>query len=49
MEAVYKQKARPLIGLAGNITYVIDIELLLFIVTSLPEYDFEIAGKLDMR
>ena len=43
-----KKKEKPLIGLAGNITYVIDIELLIFIVKSLPEYDFEIAGKLDM-
>lgn len=44
-----RQKVRPLIGLAGNITYVIDIELLLFLVSSLPEYDFEIAGKLDLN
>jgi hypothetical protein len=44
-----KQKARPLIGLAGNINYVIDIELLLFIAERLPEYDFEIAGKLDLK
>lgn len=44
-----KQKDRPLIGLAGNIDYVIDIDLLIFIVRKLPEYDFEIAGKLDLN
>ncbi len=43
-----RQKPRPLIGLAGNITYVIDIELLIFIISRLPECDFEIAGKLDL-
>lgn len=43
-----RQKSRPLIGLAGNINYVIDIGLLLFIIEYLPEYDFEIAGKLDL-
>lgn len=43
-----KHKSRPLIGLAGNVDYVIDIELLLFVVKKLPEYDFEIAGKLDL-
>jgi hypothetical protein len=44
-----KTKSRPRIGLAGNITYVIDIELLLYIGTNLPDYDFEIAGKVDLK
>jgi len=44
-----RQKTRPLIGLAGNINYVIDIELLHFVIKQLPEYDFEIAGKLDLN
>ena len=43
-----KALSRPKIGLAGNITYVIDIELLLFISKSLTDYDIEIAGKLDI-
>ena len=43
-----KEKSRPLVGLAGNINYVIDIELLHFVIERLPEYDFEIAGKLDL-
>lgn len=43
-----KHKTRPLIGLAGNIDFVIDIELLRFVVAGLPDYDFEIAGKLDL-
>jgi hypothetical protein len=42
-------KSRPLIGLAGNITYVIDIELLIYIIKNLQEYDFEIAGKLELN
>lgn len=42
-------KSRPLVGLAGNINYVIDIELLIYIAECLPEYDFEIAGKLDVN
>jgi hypothetical protein len=44
-----KEKSRPLIGLAGNINYVIDIELLHYVAANLPEYDFEIAGKLDLN
>jgi hypothetical protein len=43
-----RQKTKPIIGLAGNIDYVIDIGLLIFIARNLPEYDFEIAGKLDL-
>ena len=43
-----RQKAKPLIGLAGNIDYVIDIGLLIFVAKNLPEYDFEIAGKLNL-
>lgn len=43
-----KPKSRPLIGLAGNIDYVIDIDLLFFAIKKLPEFDFEIAGKLDL-
>ena len=41
------EKKKPLIGFAGNIDFVIDIELLLFITEKLSEYDFEIAGKTD--
>ena len=48
-EPFFKDKSRPLIGLAGNINYVIDIELLHFVISRLPEYDFEIAGKLDLN
>jgi glycosyltransferase involved in cell wall biosynthesis len=47
-ESFVKEKSRPLIGLAGNINYVIDIELLYFIIAQLPEYDFEIAGKIEL-
>lgn len=43
-----KKKLRPLIGLAGNINYVIDIELLHFVIVQLPGYDYEIAGKLEL-
>jgi len=43
-----KQKSRPLIGLAGNIDYVIDIELLNYIATKLSDCDFEFAGKLKL-
>ena len=39
---------RPVIGMAGNINYVIDIELLIYITSQLPEYNFEIAGKLNL-
>ncbi len=49
LEPFVKEKSKPLIGLAGNINYVIDIELLYFIIAQLPEYDFEIAGKLDLN
>lgn len=42
-------KSRPLIGLAGNIDFVIDIDLLIYIAEHLPDYDFEIAGKLDLN
>jgi hypothetical protein len=48
-ESCIKKKSRPLIGLAGNIDFVIDIELLVFVISHLPEYDFEIAGKLDLN
>lgn len=48
-ETYIRHKSRPLIGLAGNINYVIDVELLLYITKQLPEYDFEIAGKLDLN
>lgn len=44
-----RPKAKPLVGLAGNINYVIDIELLIYLAERLPEYDFEIAGKLDLN
>jgi hypothetical protein len=44
-----RQKAKPVIGLAGNIDYVIDIGLLIFIAKNLPEYDIEIAGKLELN
>ncbi|NJK98373.1 MAG: glycosyltransferase family 1 protein [Bacteroidales bacterium] len=44
-----KLKKKPLIGLAGNINYVIDIQLLIFIVKSLPQYDFELAGKIELN
>jgi hypothetical protein len=47
-ETGIKKKTKPLIGLAGNIDFVIDIELLHFIAVQLPGYDFEIAGKLDL-
>jgi hypothetical protein len=47
LEHCIRKKSRPVIGLAGNIDFVIDIELLRFIVSQLPQYDFEIAGKLD--
>jgi hypothetical protein len=43
-----RKKEKPVIGLAGNIDYVIDISLLIFIAKNLPECDFEIAGKLDL-
>jgi len=43
-----KKKVNPLIGLAGNIDYVIDIGLLIFIAKNLPEYDVELAGKLNL-
>jgi hypothetical protein len=44
-----RKKVKPLIGFAGNIDYVIDIGLLIFITKNLPEYDFEIAGKLNLN
>lgn len=43
-----KPKQRDLIGLAGNINYVIDLKLLKFIAQGLPEIDLEIAGKVDL-
>lgn len=44
----FRQKQnRPLIGLAGNIDYVIDLELLGYIAENLPEFDLAIAGKID--
>jgi hypothetical protein len=44
-----KESQRPVIGLAGNINYVIDIELLIYIASELTEYDFEFAGKLELN
>lgn len=44
-----KSKNRPLVGLAGNIDFVIDIRLIKYIAEQIPEYDFEIAGKLDLN
>lgn len=44
-----KAKTRPLVGLAGNINYVIDIELLIYLAEKLPEIDFEFAGKIDLN
>ncbi len=44
-----RQRTRPLIGLAGNIDYVIDIELLVYIARNLTGYDLEIAGKLSLN
>jgi hypothetical protein len=44
-----REKNRPVIGLAGNINYVIDIELLIYLANNLPEYDFELAGKIDLN
>ena len=48
-ESFIEKKSRPLIGLAGNIDFVIDIELLVYVISHLSEYDFEIAGKLDLN
>jgi hypothetical protein len=42
-------KERPTIGLAGNLTYVIDIELLRHVAEGLPGYDLEIAGRFDLE
>jgi hypothetical protein len=44
-----KDKKRPKIGLAGNINYVTDLELLNYLAKNLPEYDFEIAGKIELN
>lgn len=45
----YKQrKDRPIVGLAGNLTYVIDIELLVFIAKNMPDLDFQLAGKMEL-
>lgn len=43
-----REKKRHTIGLAGNINYVIDIELLIYLAINLPEYDFELAGKIEL-
>jgi hypothetical protein len=43
------EKKRHTVGLAGNINYVIDIELLIYLATNLPEYDFELAGKIELN
>jgi hypothetical protein len=48
-ESFKEKKERPVVGLAGNIDFVIDIELLIFLAENLPQYDFEIAGKLDLE
>ena len=32
-----------------NINYVTDLELLKYLAKNLPEYDFEIAGKIDLN
>jgi hypothetical protein len=42
------EKAKHIIGLAGNINYVIDIDLIFYLASNLPEYDFELAGKTDL-
>jgi glycosyltransferase involved in cell wall biosynthesis len=44
-----RKKTRPVVGLAGNINYVIDLDLLRNVAMSLPEYDFELAGKMELR
>ncbi|MCB8999480.1 MAG: hypothetical protein H6540_05355 [Bacteroidales bacterium] len=44
-----QKKARPVIGLSGNINYVIDIDLLIFLAENLPDLDFELAGKLELN
>jgi glycosyltransferase involved in cell wall biosynthesis len=43
------EKSRPKIGLAGNINYVIDLELLTYLVENIPECNFELAGKVDLN
>ncbi len=44
-----REKQRPVVGLAGNINYVIDLELLRYAASQLPEFDFELAGKMELR
>ena len=44
-----KPKERALVGFAGNINYVIDIGLLIYIAERLPEIDFELAGKISLN
>jgi hypothetical protein len=43
-----KENKRPKIGLAGNINYVTDLGLLNYLAKKLPQYDFEIAGKIEL-
>lgn len=43
-----REKKQPTIGLAGNINYVIDIELLAYLAENIPECNFELAGKVDL-
>lgn len=38
----------PVVGLAGNINFVIDINLLNYVASNCPGINFEIAGKLDL-
>jgi hypothetical protein len=49
LKTLIKQKTRPIMGLAGNIDFVIDLKLLIFIANQLPEIDLEIAGKLELN
>ena len=44
-----QKKSSPVAGLAGNIDFVIDIELLNYITEALPQISFEIAGKVDFQ
>lgn len=42
-------KEKPIIGLAGNINYVNDLELLHYIANNNPGLQFEIAGKVNLQ
>lgn len=43
------EKEKPVIGLAGNINYVIDLELLIYLAENIPDCDFELAGKVELE